>query len=136
MLTGRAFLQRISAFMYKLRSSVSSIIKLRYADILLLKAEALANLDGAANLAQAATLVNEIRTRAGIKALATTASATKESMLTAVLHERRLELAFEGQRWNDLVRYGKVEDIMNNLNSRDKGRILHPIFILILIDHP
>ena len=111
------------AFMYKLRSSVSSIIKLRYADILLLKAEALANLDGAANLAQAATLVNEIRTRAGITALATTASATKESMLTAVLHERRLELAFEGQRWNDLVRYGKVEEIMNNLNSRDKERL-------------
>ena len=111
------------AFMYKLRSSVNSIIKLRYADILLLKAEALANLDGATNLAAAAAIVNQIRTRAGIVALATTASASKESMLTAVLHERRLELAFEGQRWYDLVRYDKVETFMNSLNSRDTYRL-------------
>lgn len=37
--------------------------------------------------------------------------------------ERRLELAFEGQRWFDLVRYGKVESVMNTLNSRDPGRL-------------
>jgi len=111
------------AFMYKCRSSVSNIIKLRYADILLLKAEALANLDGTSNLAEAATLVNQIRTRVSLANLPVSAFATKESMLTAVLHERRLELAFEGERWYDLVRYGKVEEVMNNLNSRDIGRL-------------
>lgn len=111
------------AFMYKCRSSVSNIIKLRYADILLLKAEALANLDGESNRSEAASLVNQVRTRAGIANLPTTASANKENMLNAVLHERRLELAFEGQRWYDLVRFGKVESIMNTLNSRDASRL-------------
>ena len=37
--------------------------------------------------------------------------------------ERKLELAMEGQRWFDLVRNGKVESVMNNLNSRDSGRL-------------
>ncbi|HEY6914598.1 MAG TPA: RagB/SusD family nutrient uptake outer membrane protein [Paludibacter sp.] len=110
-------------FMYKCRSNVSSIIKLRYADILLLKAEALANLGGASNLAEAAAIVNQIRTRVGLANLPATASASSESMLTAVLHERRLELAFEGQRWFDLVRYGKLQEVMNDLNKRDSGRL-------------
>jgi starch-binding outer membrane protein, SusD/RagB family len=110
-------------FMYKCRSNVSSIIKLRYADILLLKAEALANLGGASNLADAATIVNTVRNRVGLANLASTASASSETMLIAVLHERRLELAFEGQRWFDLVRNGKLEEVMNGLNTRDSGRL-------------
>ena len=40
-----------------------------------------------------------------------------------IFKERRLELAFEGQRWFDLVRFGKVEEVMNSLNSRDSGRL-------------
>ena len=110
-------------FMYKLRSAVHSIIKIRYAEILLLKAEALANLDGVSNLQEAETLVNQIRNRVSLPALPTTAKASKESMLNAILKERRLELVFEGQRWFDLVRFGKVEEVMNPLNSRDSGRL-------------
>lgn len=110
-------------FMYKMRSAVNSIIKIRFADILLLKAEALANLDGAANLDAAETIVNQIRARVSLPALSSSAKASKESMLNAILKERRLELAFEGQRWFDLVRYEKVEEVMNTLNSRDNGRL-------------
>ena len=110
-------------FMYKMRSAVNSIIKIRFADILLLKAEALANLDGAANLDAAETIVNQIRARVSLPALSSSAKASKESMLNAILKERRLELAFEGQRWFDLVRYEKVEEVMNTLNSRDSGRL-------------
>jgi hypothetical protein len=44
-------------------------------------------------------------------------TATQAAMVEAVLHERRLELAFEGQRWFDLVRNGKVEEYMNGLNQ-------------------
>lgn len=110
-------------FMYKCRSGASSIIKLRLADIILLKAEALANLGGSANLSAAATLVNSIRTRAGLSDLTSSASSSQENMLTAILHERRLELAFEGQRWFDLIRYGKMETVMNSLNARDSGRL-------------
>jgi len=110
-------------FMYKMRSAVHSIIKMRFADILLLKAEALANLDGASNLEAAETIVNQVRARVSLPALPASVKASKESMLNAILKERRLELAFEGQRWFDLVRYGKVEEVMNTLNSRDSGRL-------------
>lgn len=110
-------------FMYKLRSAVHSIIKIRYAEILLLKAEALANLDGPTNLQEAESIVNQIRSRVLLSALPASAKASKESMLNSILKERRLELAFEGQRWFDLVRFGKVEEVMNSLNSRDSGRL-------------
>lgn len=43
-------------------------------------------------------------------------------MLNALLKERRLELAFEGQRWFDLVRLDKVEEVMNAVYSKDSGR--------------
>lgn len=111
------------AFMFKLRSEVNSIIKIRLADILLLKAEALANLGGAANLQQAAAIVNQVRSRVKLSNLTAEQTATSETLLDAILHERRLELAFEAQRWFDLVRFGKVEAIMNTLNSRDPGRL-------------
>jgi len=101
-------------FMYKYRSKFSSVIKIRLADILLLKAEAYVG--QGTNNADATALVNRIRTRAKLANL---------SAVTAddVLNERRLELAFEGQRWFDLVRTGKVFTVMNNLNSRDVGRL-------------
>ena len=43
-------------------------------------------------------------------------------MLNALLKERRLELAFEGQRWFDLVRLNKVEEVMNSVFAKDSGR--------------
>ncbi|MGB4415166.1 MAG: RagB/SusD family nutrient uptake outer membrane protein [Paludibacter sp.] len=107
-------------FMYKYRSKYHSVIKLRLADILLLKAEALVEQN---KLPEAAAIVNTIRTRAKLANLTSDITSSKEKMADAVLNERRLELAFEGQRWFDLVRTGKVYDIMNTLNSRDSGRL-------------
>ena len=40
-------------------------------------------------------------------------------MKKAILLERRLELAFEGERWNDLVRNGLIISTMNDLRERD-----------------
>lgn len=107
-------------FMYKCRSNVNSIIKLRGADILLLKAEALARKN---QLAEAAQVVNTVRKRVGLADLASSAASSQESMLDAVLLERRLELAFEGQRWFDLIRHGKLQSVMNTVNQRDAGRL-------------
>jgi len=109
-------------FMYKLRSANSSIIRLRLADILLLKAEALA-MKGSTHLDQAATIVNQIRNRAGLDELSSSVKGSQSEMINAVLKERRLELAFEGQRWFDLVRFGKLQEVMNDLNQRDSGRL-------------
>ncbi len=108
-------------FMYKCRSAYSSIIKFRYADILLLKAEALV-LKSSPDLASAAAIIDQIRQRVNLPKLTSTAKASQSSMLDALLKERRLEMAFEGQRWFDLVRLDKVEAVMNPLWSRDSGR--------------
>lgn len=107
-------------FMYKCRSKYSSIIKLRGADIQLLKAEALAH---QGDLATAATLVNEIRARVSLPALESSKTSSEEAMLNSILNERRLELALEGQRLFDLVRFGKLLEVMNGINSRDEGRL-------------
>lgn len=108
-------------FMYKLRSSNSSIIKLRFADILLLKAEAYIK---QGNLGEAAAAINRVRARVSLPALTSSDRASEETMLNALLKERRLELAFEGQRWYDLVRLDKVESVMNAVFQKipEEGR--------------
>jgi hypothetical protein len=107
------------AFMYKCRSGISSIIKLRYADILLLKAEALIAKN---DVNGAAAIINQTRQRAGLGNLPAAATASADAILNAYLKERRLELALEGQRWFDLVRLDKVEEVLNAVFARDEGR--------------
>ncbi len=71
---------------------------LRYADVLLMKAEALNEL-GSTSDAEAP--LNEVRDRAGLDPVS---GLNKDQFRDAVLHERRIELAFEGHRWFDLIR--------------------------------
>lgn len=106
-------------FMYKCRSAYNSIIKMRYADILLLKAEALIN---KGDFNEAAQIINQTRRRAGLSNLPPSATASREAIMQAYLKERRLELALEGQRWFDLVRLDKVEEVMNAVFAKDEGR--------------
>ena len=77
-------------------------IELRLADVILLYAEAL-NENG--NTPAALTQLNRIRSRAG---LADSSATTQASVRQAIQEERRLELAFEGHRWFDLVRTNTV----------------------------
>lgn len=84
---------------------------LRLADIILLKAEAQ---NALGNTADALSTVNIIRHRAGLSDLSGVSSSV---LKTIILNERRLELAFEGQRWDDLNRYGVTVDVMNKLNE-------------------
>lgn len=107
-------------FMYKLRSNHASIIKIRWADLLLLKAEAKIMLNQ--DLGGAADIIDQIRARVGLAKLPASVRGNQQSLLNAYLKERRLELAFEGSRWFDLVRLDKVEEVMNSVNSRDSGR--------------
>jgi hypothetical protein len=82
---------------------------IRLADIILLKAEAL-NEQGAGGWAQAKPLVDQVRARAK---LAGTTAADQAAMRLAIEKERRLELAFEGHRWFDLVRTNRAIPVMN-----------------------
>lgn len=84
---------------------------LRLDDIILLKAEA-QNETG--DLAGAATSVNLIRSRVGLTPISAT---TKDAMKSRILLERRLELAFEGARWDDLARAGNLVAVMNGLKE-------------------
>lgn len=92
-------------------NSAQNYIFLRLADIMLLKAEAL-NENG--DLAGAAALVNQIRSRVN---LPNTAASDKASMKLAIEKERRLELAFEGHRWYDLKRTGRALEVLNNVKG-------------------
>jgi hypothetical protein len=71
---------------------------LRYADVLLMKAEALNELG---QTTDALVPLNAVRERAGLRAFQ---ELTPAEFKEVVLHERRMELAFEGQRWFDLIR--------------------------------
>ncbi|WP_203258302.1 RagB/SusD family nutrient uptake outer membrane protein [Hyunsoonleella ulvae] len=97
-------------------ASADNTYLIRYGDIVLLKAEAL----NATNQLQAAiTEVNRIRSRAELPDLTDAQSSTKEVLSTTILKERRLELFQEGQRWDDLSRYGVLVSTMNNVVEID-----------------
>ncbi|MDH5588843.1 MAG: RagB/SusD family nutrient uptake outer membrane protein [Gemmatimonadota bacterium] len=82
---------------------------IRYADVLLILAEALAEQDGAANLSEAVDQINAIRARSGMAGYVYGVDlTTQQEVLDAVFLERRMELAFEGEYWFDLVRTGRA----------------------------
>jgi hypothetical protein len=83
---------------------------IRLAEVLLIKAEALARQD---DLGGAVDGYNPVRTRAGLAAhtLGTDVT-TQADVLAAIDLERRLELALEGDRWPDLVRTGRAVEVM------------------------
>lgn len=83
---------------------------IRYTDVLMMKAEALIQTGGTQS--DIDQIVNDVRTRAGL----TTVSSVDLDML---LDERRKEFLAEGQRWHDLVRTGKVLDVMNAWEAVD-----------------
>lgn len=79
---------------------------LRYADVILMKAEANNELG---NTASAIPFVNQIRNRAG---LANTTATTQTAIRTAIYNERRHELAMEYDRWFDIIRTGQAQAVM------------------------
>ena len=85
----------------------------RYADVLLMAAEAIN--EQSAPTAEAYNYVNQIRERAGLSPISTNLS--QEEFKLALLHERRIELAFENHRWFDLKRAFDVPVLVEFLNE-------------------
>jgi len=100
---------------------IAALLNTAIGDVLLLKAEALIMQD-TPDLEAAAKIIDEVRERAGLGELSSSVRKDRDAMITALLNERRLELAFEGQRWFDLVRLDKVEEVMNAVYAKDSGR--------------
>jgi hypothetical protein len=100
----------------------------RLADVLLMKAEALSQLN---RFGEALQIINLIRSRADVSPISLPNS--NSAYEDAILDERTLELAFEGKRWFDLLRMGRrnnyarkeklIEIIVRNAPSTQK-RIL------------
>ena len=86
----------------------------RYADVLLMKAEALSQLE---RYQEALAIINQIRERAEVapRSLPNSPVAYED----AILEERALELAFEGKRWFDLLRMGRRNDFARKSNLID-----------------
>lgn len=104
----------------KIRQKDSNIILMRLADIMLLKAEALVELN---QINEAISIVNTIRNRAGLAAISSGISQNEARL--AVEDERQFELLLEGQRWYDLLRNDRMVAVM----GKHKDRNGKPLFI-------
>lgn len=96
-------------------------IQFRYAEVLLNYAEALAELDGAANAAKIVELVSPLRKRVGMPEMdfdreyntsADYPFHTLDKYLQAVRRERRVELAIEGKRFDDIMRWAAAQELI------------------------
>jgi hypothetical protein len=113
-------------------------VYIRFADVLLWKAEAL---NETGSYSQAVTLINAVRQRArngltvsgdpvpgGTLPDRSTASTDKAQVKAWLVHERRVELGFESQRFNDLKRWGIAKDVLTALGKNFQDRnYLYPI---------
>lgn len=102
---------------------------IRYADVLLMQAEAL-NETGNGPSADAYAALNRVRTRAGLMPAANLDYATFRE---AVWQERRLEFAFEAQRRFDLLRTGRLLDAVKAENSFNRNATIQPFHALLPI---
>jgi len=92
---------------------------LRYSDVLLMLAEA------QGNTGNSVTLINQVRTRAGLPNATITNDAQFEAALAL---ERKLEFAFENQRWFDMLRFNTtLTTIKAEQTLKDHFAVMYPL---------
>ncbi|KAB1231460.1 RagB/SusD family nutrient uptake outer membrane protein [Chryseobacterium viscerum] len=101
--------------------SIQNIRILRFAEILLINAEAANELG---NTSTATTNLNKVRKRAQ---LGVTTATTQGALRTAIWHERRVELALEGDRFVDLVRTGQAATVLASYGFKAGKNEVFPI---------
>lgn len=104
----------------------ANFVVYRYADVLLKKAEALNEMG---QTGEAEGPLNIVRERAGLDGVS---GLSQAEMREKIIHERRIELAFEGHRWFDMIRLQDGEYAINFLKSIgksniNKNRLIFPI---------
>jgi hypothetical protein len=105
---------------------------IRYAEILLAKAEAL-NEKSYSPDGEAFELVNRLRQNAGLPPLTSVQAPDYETFRNELMNERRIELAFECKRYFDLNRWGIVQQVIQkqldfmNLKFPEHKIITHPM---------
>ena len=99
---------------------------IRYTDVLMMYAEAVNQTSGPTN--EAVAIINNVRARAGLANLTSAQTAGQDAFLTAIKHERRIEFAYEGLRWNDLIRWNDGVSVMNRFfQSTDQGNGMYDV---------
>lgn len=114
-----------------LATGAQNVIVLRLAEMYLIRAEAQAELEGSVTAIQAD--LNKIRDRADLTG-STTNSYT--NLLLEIERERRVEFAFEGQRWFDLVRTGRATAILPNVTTVNKTLFPIPLSEILTNTNP
>lgn len=104
---------------FKIATGEDQAYILRLAELYLIRAEARAEQN---KLEEGLQDLNVIRSRAGIAPIL--AVSDRDELIEKILLERRLELAYEGQRWFDLIRTGKAQQV---LGITDANKLLLPI---------
>ena len=94
----------------KIEDDNLNFILMRYADVLLMKAEAL-NATGDQSTAKY-DAINQVRRRAGISDILPGQNLSQQAFADVVLEERLHELCFEHLRRFDLIRFGKLKSYM------------------------
>lgn len=108
-------------------TSPANFVVYRYAGVLLMQAEAFNEMNLTTD---ARGPLNIVRRRAGLDPVPSTI--TRDAMREAIIHERRMELSFEGHRWFDLIRIDHGNYAVDFLHSIGKtnvtlDRLLFPI---------
>jgi len=99
----------------------NNIPVLRYTDVKMMYAECL-NEEAYVADGEAFNIINAVRDRAGLAPLTSATVPDQDSFRQALIKERRVEFAFEGLRWNDLVRWGIAQEVINaNFQTEDEG---------------
>jgi len=93
---------------------------LRYTDVKMMYAECL-NEEGYSSTGDAFTVLNSVRSRAGLDAYTATDLSDQDSYRNAIFQERRWEFACEWLRWFDLIRSGNAQTVMNTFLERSEN---------------
>ncbi|PWJ58652.1 putative outer membrane starch-binding protein [Dyadobacter jejuensis] len=93
-----------------------NFVVFRYADVLLMLAEALGESE------EAYGYINQVRARAKLDPIS---AATPGTFAEKLLHERRVELAFENHRWADLLRFGKAAEMLSA-----QGKTIRTLYLI------
>lgn len=102
----------------------NNIPVLRFTDVKMMYAEIL-NEEGYRVDGEAFTIINKVRERAGLAPYTAAQLPDQSSFREALRKERHVEFAFEGLRWNDLVRWGIAKEVINEhfmLEDEGNGR--------------
>ena len=102
---------------YLTNQSTQFDIFIRYAEVLLNQAEALAEQNYTQNKANALAALNEVRNRVGLPGITEAQASDKDSFMSYLRHERMVELAFEGFRYWDIRRWRLAESLINAKSS-------------------